>query len=300
MPAPPKLGDAFGNIGIVEIPGESEAEDPSQPHRHIAVTGKVKVDMQGKGDGIEPVKQHTFLPGVPENAAQLPKGIGDEHLFAQADEKMECAGGHILPAFLPVLQLPGDVHIADNGAGDELGKQGNIGTEIDDISLGFGVPPVHIHRIADGLKGIKADANGQRQLQKGDAHAGEGIEVLQGKVGILKYRQRRQAAAYRQSEPQFFRSALAFFDGNAQGIKYGDGSRHQQHIPGLAPGIEEEAGQQQEAVSQTPGQQEIHQQHHRKIVKQKGNTRKEHCVTSSCKAGSPAGIVQISACRAVG
>ena len=110
--------------------------------------------------------------------------------------------GNVLPFGLSVIQLRCHIHIPDNGPGDELGKQGNIGAKMDQISLGLHILPVHIHRIADALEGVKTDADGQRQFQQRNPHSGEFVPILQGKICILKHAQHNASGNDGRRQPQ--------------------------------------------------------------------------------------------------
>ena len=47
-----------GDIGVVEVAQELEAQHPSQAHRHIRIAGEVKVDLEGKGQHAQPGPGH--------------------------------------------------------------------------------------------------------------------------------------------------------------------------------------------------------------------------------------------------
>ena len=64
-----------------------------------------------------------------------------------------------------LIDLVAQVLVLDDGAGDELGKQGDEGAEIDDVPLRPGVSPVHIDGVAHGLEGVEGDADGQVDAQ---------------------------------------------------------------------------------------------------------------------------------------
>ena len=66
MPTAPEFGNGLGHIGMVEVFDKVEAKYPTQADGHIAVAGKIEVDIQGKGDGIHPVKQHALVAAFPE------------------------------------------------------------------------------------------------------------------------------------------------------------------------------------------------------------------------------------------
>ena len=125
-----------------------EAEDPSKTYGHIGIAGEVKIDLQHKGNAIDPVEKDGLFIGGPENCRQLAELVSKQNLFAKTNEKPSQAQGKVTEAVLPVIELPGHIHIADNGAGNELGKQGHIGTEGNGILLHLHIAPVHIDGVA--------------------------------------------------------------------------------------------------------------------------------------------------------
>ena len=66
-----------------------------------------------------------------------------------------------------MFQLLCNVGIADDRPCNELGKHRHIGCQVDQIFLSW-LAPVYIHRIADDLEGVEADANGQGDAQQGN------------------------------------------------------------------------------------------------------------------------------------
>jgi len=56
MPAPPELGDRAGDIRIVKVFGEMEAEHLPHADGHVGVTGEVEVDLEGEGADTEPCR----------------------------------------------------------------------------------------------------------------------------------------------------------------------------------------------------------------------------------------------------
>ena len=193
MPAPPKFGDAAGDIGIIEVFGKGEAENFPQADGHIAVTGKIEIDVQHIGRGVHPAVQHRGLGGSLIHRDKLIKHIGDEDLFTQAQHKALRACGDHGRGGAAFLKLGFDIGIADDGPRDELREHGDIGAEVDEIALGGHGAPVDIHHITEDLEGVEADANGQRHPQKRHRKAGHGIEAADEEIGVLAVAQKQQA-----------------------------------------------------------------------------------------------------------
>ena len=56
MPASPEFRDTGGNIRIIKVLRETEAEHSAQPQGHIAVAREVKINLQTQSYGINPVE----------------------------------------------------------------------------------------------------------------------------------------------------------------------------------------------------------------------------------------------------
>ena len=160
---------------------------------HIAVAGKIIIQLHG----IQNTAQRQHLPrqhggayagdhGVV--AAQL---VGKDHFFAKAKNKALDAVAKIRtvgPAGFG-RQRCFNVAIAHDGPGDQLGKQRNIQCKARQAALHGNLPAVKIDHIAHGLKGVKADADGQHDA----AHAQQanpcGMQAAYKEVVILKIAQ---------------------------------------------------------------------------------------------------------------
>ena len=46
VPAPPEVSDGFRSIGRIEILSEDEAEDETEPDRHVGVTAEIEVNLE--------------------------------------------------------------------------------------------------------------------------------------------------------------------------------------------------------------------------------------------------------------
>ncbi len=274
MPAPPELRGAAGEEGIIEVFQQVKAEDPAQADGHIAVAGEIKVNLQGKGHGIHPHKQHRLLAALPIELGQLPQLVGQQDLFAQAQQQPPHAQRGLLQRMLPVLQLPRHIGIAHDGPGDQLGEHGDIGAEIHDGALGGHIAPVHIDGVAEDLEGIKADADGQRYLRHWQGKA-QGIEGGGGEAGVFEPPQQAQTDDGRKDQQQALFSGEALHQ-QTKAPAHQDGQGHQQQIDRLAPAVKHQGEHQQHGVFEPEGHGEIQRQHCRKKIEYKGYTGKQH------------------------
>ena len=81
MPAPPEFGDGAGDIRVVEILLKPETENSAESDCHIAVAGKVKIELQGKAHGVEPEIEDRQVPALLKRRDQLIQNICQQHLF---------------------------------------------------------------------------------------------------------------------------------------------------------------------------------------------------------------------------
>ena len=87
--------------------------------------------------------------------------------------------------------------VADDGARDELGKQGHVGAEGNGIFLHRRVLAVDVDGVAHGLEGVKADADGQGQAQRRQGEPRQGVDVPGDKIPVLEEDQDRQIEEHR-------------------------------------------------------------------------------------------------------
>ena len=59
MPTPPKLLNTLCRIGIAKVDRNIESEHTAKSARHIRITGKIKVNLQGEGGRPHPCSQYT-------------------------------------------------------------------------------------------------------------------------------------------------------------------------------------------------------------------------------------------------
>ena len=175
MPPPPVFGNAAAQIRVIEVFQELKAQHFSQPNGHIGIAGKVKVNLEGKGDGAQPGRPggktcpRQRRHGIPQGAHL----VRDEHLFPQAYGEPSDARGKLRRCFPAVRELFLHRFVLHDGPCDELREQRDIGAKGDGILLCRHGASVYINDIAERLEGVKADTDGQRQLQQRNFAAGD-------------------------------------------------------------------------------------------------------------------------------
>ena len=124
VPPPPELGDAFGDIGVVEVGQELKTQHPPQAHGHVGVAGEIEINLEGEGQHPQPgpgnrqLRQGHGLVAVPQG----PHVVGDEQLFSETNHKDLHAGGEFIRRAGPLVDLVPQVLVLDDGSGDKLGE----------------------------------------------------------------------------------------------------------------------------------------------------------------------------------
>ena len=279
MPAPPELRDTAGNVGIVEVLHEVHTEDLAKSDCHITVTGEIKVDVQHECHGIQPIKQHRLIIGCAEYIAELTQSVGNKDLLRKTQSKSPHTCRSLCHAMSAVFQLLFHVHIADNRTCDQLREHGSVSREGDGVLLCRRVTTVDIHRIAHDLEGVEADADGQRHLGNGKRHTSQRFKVFRKEAGILKPAKNRKKGRHRRGQKELRRfGASRPANQQTEHIAHRDHSRHQQHIAGLAPGVEQQTHGEQHGVFQPFRRKEIQCQCAGKKIIQKWDSGKQHIV----------------------
>ena len=267
MPPPPVFGNAAAQVRVIKVFQELKAQHFSQPNGHIGVTGKVEVNLEGKRNGSQPGR-----PGGKAGSRQrrdgIPQGahlVGNQHFFAQTNGKSANACGKLRCGFPAMRKLLFHRFILHNGAGNQLREQRNVGAEGDGVFLRRHSPPVHINDITQRLEGVKADADGQGQLQQRYLAAGHMVYGANQQIGVFKEAQRPDIPSNTENKQRFGQTLfLPLLQGGypqpAQVVEQ-NGSHHQPDINRLAPGIEQQADHQQPQVAQRPRAQVIYPHH---------------------------------------
>ena len=138
-------------------------------------------------------------------------------------------------------QLLIDIPIPDDGAGDELGEEGDIAGKVHEVVGGLAVIPIHVDEVGHRLEGVEGDADGQ-----GDVHLRQGGEGgnppqrVHEEARVLKHPQGSQVQhdAHHQHGPAAALGGLLVHQHPGKEV-HQDGGDHNEHIDRLAIGIED-------------------------------------------------------------
>ena len=171
MPPPPELSHGGGEIGVVKVFVKPEAQDAAQADGHVGVAREVEVNLKAESKEPRPATRHRQRSGALGGQAALPQGpggVGQQDLFGKAHGEPAGPFREVLRRDGPPDQLLRHGFILHDGPGDELGEQGHIGPEVNDVPLDRRVPAVDVDGITHGLEGEEGNAQGQRQSQLGN------------------------------------------------------------------------------------------------------------------------------------
>ena len=259
MPSAPEFGYACGNIGIIEVFGEREAEYCAKANRHVAVSGKIEIHMQHVRRGVYPVKQRGFFAAGLECVHKLRKHVCNKHLFTKAQYEPPCAVCGLVRVVCARGKLRFNIAVSHYRPRYKLGEHGYVRRKRNVIPLRLNVRTVNVYNVAYKLERIKAYAYGQGNVKRGYFEAEYRGEAFRKKVGVFEHAKHAKAQhkAYYKICLCFFRFA-AFAYKPREYIALGYGQHHKHHIARLSPGIEYKAHQEQRRVFKPPRHKEIH------------------------------------------
>ena len=234
-----------------------EAEDLTKTDGHIRVAGEVEIDIQRNGNAVHPVeKDGLFVSGV-DQLAEIVHGVCDQHLFGKTQNKAARALACHGEAVGAVLQLSGNVCVADDRTCDELGEHGNVSRQIDGVFLCL-LTAVNVNHVADDLEGVEADTDGKYDLEQGNGKPCDGIEVINEEIHVLEVQHKGYDTCHRQTDKQLCDLFLAvFLDQQTEAVSESYGKHHKTRVFHAAPGVEEQAEDQQNCVLELGGHEEI-------------------------------------------
>ena len=127
-----------------------EAEHASETDGHIAVAGKIEVDLQRVANGARPSCQHADFSGRQREhrVRHLTERVRQQQLFAQTADKPADAECGLLRSGAAAVDLLLDVMVFDDWPGDQLREKRDVQQHLlervrDRLRL-----PVHVNNVA--------------------------------------------------------------------------------------------------------------------------------------------------------
>ncbi len=277
VPAPPEFGDRARAVRQAEVARQGEAEREPEADGHQRIAGEVEIDLQGVGQGPGPGGGEAGGAGMVEHGAgQGREGIGDQHLHGKTDDQQAQAGRGPAPAVASEGQPPGDGAVADDGAGDQLGEEGDVERHFAQAPVGGEAAAVDVDQVTQGVEGEEGDA--QRQGDLAPLHAQpQGAQGLGEQARVFEHAQGQQVDGDRACQGRRPRPPLARVDHAGGHEVEADRAQHHQDHHRLAPGVEAQGQQQQDQVlGRHPAHGEIEAEGQRQEDEQEGRGREDH------------------------
>ena len=210
MPAPPVFADGAGKIRILKVFRQRDAEELTDADGHIAVAGKVKIQLHHVGR----VAQREDRCGQRGRRDRRDFGVnqselvGDDGLFCQAQhEPLDAVAEAVrrdAARLAAGVQLRGLLAVPHDGPGWPVAEEREKHRKTDRVLFRFHLARGHIGTVADGREHVKA----QPQRQGGGEHRQQtrykGVDRLRRKARIFKAAQHRQIQQDQQNQQRPF------------------------------------------------------------------------------------------------
>ena len=263
VPSAPEVGEGGCEVGGIEVFGEEESEHESESDGHVRVPAEVEVDLEGVADGSEPCVGGGAVRGLEGGISEMAAGVCEDDFFGESEQEEEGAAGEVLGGFGAVAKLFGEEGELEDGACDKVGEHGGEAGEIDEVLHGCSVSAIDVDDVAEGLEGVEADAEGEREMDGGNPVNGElerVAELGQGgeaEIPVFEESERGEVTGDGEGEGLFLAGRagalfgqglrrgvglpggpLVFGDDEAEEPVEGRGGEHEEDERGFGPSVE--------------------------------------------------------------
>ena len=197
MPALPEICDAVRDKRIVEVFREVEAQHAAEADRHIGITGKVEVDLESVSNRAQPSGEHSRCGLCGGYFPEKADVVGEQDLLGETADEAACAFRKQIRRVIAVFQFFGNALIADDGTGNQLREERDVGSEVQQIFLCVDFTAVDINRVAHRLKGIKRNANRQWQVRLWEISTEQAVQRGDQKIAVFEHTEQAEIAAER-------------------------------------------------------------------------------------------------------
>lgn len=251
MPAPPELRNGTGDVRVVEVFKEVEAEYAAKANGHVAVTGEIEVYLKRVAYGGQPIGS------APRAARRIDilRNCGDvvrnEHLFRKTQNEPAHPADSFFPALAPERYLALDSLVADDRPGYELREQADVQREAEIALLYADLFPIQVDKIGKYLKGVEAYADWQGNIPHLQRDTVYPVEIFNKEVEIFEHCETAEQEDERCYQKRARYPPLFFEAVYAETTQPCDERRrqHQKHVLWLAPRIEHERRDEQHGVA---------------------------------------------------
>ena len=212
VPPAPKFRGGTGEKGLTEVFRQTHAEHFRRTDGHVDTAGEIGIQLQGITDGAQQHRDAAVLCVFGEDQLyQRTEPIRQHHFFEKTpDDALGTERNVVVGQTFTGIQRLRRFGIAADGAFHNGGKKRHIQRQTPQIPVGGDLLFVYIHDVGHRLHGEKGDADGHRQLQRGEGegqrHLGEqNVQIAADKVEILQKQQHTDLHRHTQPQnPPFF------------------------------------------------------------------------------------------------
>ena len=272
VPAVPEVPHRGREERLAKVLHQRHAHDLRRADGDVGVAAEVAVDLEREQHARERHGAAGLSGGSIEHGIHEERQpVGDDHLDEQAPRhaREPCADALSVKALVGA-QLPEQRAGALDGAGDELREERDEQRVAEKIRLRVDVAAVDVDGVAQRLKRVERDADGQEQADRrhGEADARKSQhprEILEKERRVLEHRQHAEVGDQHGNERSLARKIPPRARDDAAAEPGHDRrEQHQQSVFRRPAHIEIVAGGEQPIVPPAHGDDEVQQRHHRK------------------------------------
>ena len=283
MPASPEIRDGAGQVGIPEILRNLEPEHPPQPDRHVRVSGKIEIDLKRVAghpqprDGYGEVFHWQGEDGVGRNGQR----VRDDHLLAETDDETTNSQHRLSSGEGALCQLPGNLRVADDGAGHQLREQRDVEGQIGESALHLAGATGYVKQVGNGLEGEERDADRQFRIWGDDRAQPKvcqpGVEFRQQPTGVFEPSQQAEIRAHTEPKQGVLHPSSAVpVQTEAESVVDADGCEEEERIGRLVPRIKKDARERQGRIADANRKKWVEQQQQRQEQEEKNRFAECH------------------------
>ncbi len=257
MPAPPELRRGTGEVWVAEVARQLYAKEACGADGNVGVSGEVAVDLHGEqqcaAEKRRPVHRGEVAPyRVHDHCARV-----RHHNLLEEPPKHQAAARDCAR----VAERPPPPQLREQRAGPlywarhELREEADVQCEVHRAEARSEPPLVHIDAVAQRLKCVETDADGQGQAQRGSVgmhaetrHEPRGVEGEE--AVVLEQAQRAKAHGRTRGADQTAQATSRPGPAHQHARKEADrrNGRYQREEPCVPPGVEHVARRHEEQV----------------------------------------------------
>ena len=277
MPPLPEFADVQALVGRIEVDRDFDVEHQAHARRHVAVAGKIEIELEGVADGDEPrLRRVERLRAGEARFHRDGERIRDDDLFHQAACKGVQAGRKVVKiemAVLRVRKLRHDFAVQHDRPGDQLGEEGDEQRIIQNIVARNGAL-VAVDDVGKLLEGKKRNAQRQRQTVERQMQAERAVQVFKEEIVVFEVKQHAEVQKKPQQHQRQAHGLLFLREHQlAERVIDEDAARNDRHIAGIVVAVEKERGQYQKHLVELVFFRQSAQQ---KIAQQDQRQKRQH------------------------